>query len=563
MLALPIARRELLVLARAATTWKHRLLSSAAVFGFGIVFALIYHYAGQMVLNQAMRFLGVGLSLMCLFAGASLTADSIAEEKREGTLGLLFLTNLSPFEIVLGKLVAHAVVGFYTVLCALPLLSMSMIFGGMPLGDVLLYVISALNLLFFSAGVGLVASSICRDKKRANTLGSLIVLSFWMGMPLLALGLSSIGVPVWLTDAIGRLSVNLPHSFGIGFASLRPFTPTAWNLGWPHLLGWMLIGLTVWALPRHWQDQPPRQRRLLRDISKAISLGRPAARLKLRRRLLDRNAFMWLASRDRLQAAGAWLIFFSLMAIIGVNIYIGSGRLDLGLLIGIGIALSAGLQLAFSRAAGAQLLREYEQGTLELLLSTPLSAPEVLQGQFAAARRQYRTLFALTFLLLWTGIILLAQQGGRRQFGIASLAVYSGLFLLNFYAIGWVGMWAIMKAPDPKKASSNAFIFITILPGMIFGLIVSCGQFLNWLTGMRLSPGPELLLPLLFTLAFANCIYWLRRAKRELPQELRLFAFRRYTAQERLTLFGQLGRFAGRLLHRARAPRKKILLNSP
>ena len=36
-------------------------------------------------------------------------------------------------------------------------------------------------------------------------------------------------------------------------------------------------------------------------------------------------------------------------------------------------------------------------------------------------------------------------------------------------------------------------------------------------------------------LTFANCIYWLVRAKRELPEELRLFAFRRYMPQERLT----------------------------
>jgi hypothetical protein len=61
------------------------------------------------------------------------------------------------------------------------------------------------------------------------------------------------------------------------------------------------------------------------------------------------------------------------------------------------------------------------------------------------------------------------------------------------------------------------------------------------------------LLPLLFVLAFANCIYWLLRAKRELPQELRLFAFRRYTAREPVTLFGQIGKLAGRWLHRARA----------
>src|SRR5687767_11398860 len=170
-LALPIARRELLVLSRAATTWRNRLTISAAVYLFGVIFALMYHYLGQIALSQVMRLIGVGLSLMCLFTGVSLTADSIAQEKRAGTLGLLFLTNLSPMEIVLGKLVAHSVLGFYTVLCALPLLSMSMIFGGMRFADVLLYLVLALNLLFFSAAVGLFASSLCRERKRANSIG--------------------------------------------------------------------------------------------------------------------------------------------------------------------------------------------------------------------------------------------------------------------------------------------------------------------------------------------------------------------------------------------------------
>src|SRR6185436_5640500 len=103
MVALPIAGRELLVLSRAATTWRNRLANSGVIVLCGIGFAVLYHYAGQIGLAQAMRLIGVGLSIMCLFAGVSLTADAIAEEKRAGTLGLLFLTHLTPFAVVLGK----------------------------------------------------------------------------------------------------------------------------------------------------------------------------------------------------------------------------------------------------------------------------------------------------------------------------------------------------------------------------------------------------------------------------------------------------------------------------
>ena len=43
---------------------------------------------------------------LCLLAGVLLTADCLSEEKREGTLGLLFLTDLKGYDVVLGKFMA-------------------------------------------------------------------------------------------------------------------------------------------------------------------------------------------------------------------------------------------------------------------------------------------------------------------------------------------------------------------------------------------------------------------------------------------------------------------------
>src|SRR5256885_5281345 len=49
----------------------------------------------------------------CLFIGARLTADCLSEEKREGTLGLLFLTDLKGYDVVFGKLAATSVNSIY------------------------------------------------------------------------------------------------------------------------------------------------------------------------------------------------------------------------------------------------------------------------------------------------------------------------------------------------------------------------------------------------------------------------------------------------------------------
>src|SRR5437762_6345486 len=49
----------------------------------------------------------------CLFIGARLTADCLSEEKRDGTLGLLFLTDLKGYDVVFGKLAATSVNSIY------------------------------------------------------------------------------------------------------------------------------------------------------------------------------------------------------------------------------------------------------------------------------------------------------------------------------------------------------------------------------------------------------------------------------------------------------------------
>jgi ABC-type Na+ efflux pump permease subunit len=65
-----------------------------------------------------------GLQLLyCLVYGRRATADSISHEKREGTLGLLFLTDLKGHDIVLGKLAATSLRGFYGLLAVFPVLA--------------------------------------------------------------------------------------------------------------------------------------------------------------------------------------------------------------------------------------------------------------------------------------------------------------------------------------------------------------------------------------------------------------------------------------------------------
>jgi ABC-type transport system involved in cytochrome c biogenesis permease component len=68
--------------------------------------------------------------LYCLGHGRRSTADCLSEEKREGTLGLLFLTDLKGADIVLGKLAATSMRGFYGFLAVFPVLAIPLLLGG-------------------------------------------------------------------------------------------------------------------------------------------------------------------------------------------------------------------------------------------------------------------------------------------------------------------------------------------------------------------------------------------------------------------------------------------------
>jgi ABC-type transport system involved in multi-copper enzyme maturation permease subunit len=127
--------------------WRAQLalfFCTAAVIGIGVFLlqtkflSLRGHYHTAMELNEAMagvgrhlfRWLTVLESGLILFLMPLLTAGAIGRERRQGTLESLLLTRFSALEIVTGKLAGTA--GFFALvlLCALPVLAIGFLYGG-------------------------------------------------------------------------------------------------------------------------------------------------------------------------------------------------------------------------------------------------------------------------------------------------------------------------------------------------------------------------------------------------------------------------------------------------
>src|SRR5262245_10869138 len=85
--------------------------------------------------SDVFYFTAWGGFILSMFEGLRATADSISIERREGTLGLLLLTDLTGREIVIGKVAAASVQSLMTVVAVLPAFALPLLAGGVTGGE--------------------------------------------------------------------------------------------------------------------------------------------------------------------------------------------------------------------------------------------------------------------------------------------------------------------------------------------------------------------------------------------------------------------------------------------
>src|SRR6266581_487332 len=170
MSVLPIVRRELRVAARKRSTFWLRVVSAitAVVLGSGCLLMGGWQGVGTAQMGSILFY---ALAWTCLAAalGAGLffTSDSLSEEKREGTLGFLFLTDLRGYDVVAGKLLATSLRAFFPLLAFFPIVAVTLLMGGVAGAQFWKTSVALLNALFFSLAAGMFVSAISRDSQKA------------------------------------------------------------------------------------------------------------------------------------------------------------------------------------------------------------------------------------------------------------------------------------------------------------------------------------------------------------------------------------------------------------
>jgi ABC-2 family transporter protein len=449
---LPIIDRELRARARAKATYWTRL----AVGLLGVLICLPQlalstsgtpGAAGRFSFNAIVA---AGFLLCC--GACLLTADSISGERRDGTLGLLFLTRVRGADVLAGKLGSVGISSLGALMALLPVLMFPVLAGGVAGGETFRIGLALINTLFFAQAAGLCASAARSDRFQAvrralalvgtALLGPVLLQGFLLKElwpPLLSLPSPLVQV-LCARDAAYRAS---PRLFWISF-------------GLVNLASWGLLIRANFVLRRSLCEREKTPSSTAREGS--VPEVSPMARDR-RWQGGEANPIEWLIERQRVNGA-VWALGTIGLAFSGwVRLVRGSGGIP-------GFAaswLSAWPLGAASGLLGAAiiawvasrcLVEARRTRELELLLTTPMGAAGLISEQWRMLNRLFPWVVLVMQLPIWLQAVM--AMSSFRSPSAPSLELWWLLCMANTFvgalALCRVGLWLGMRARGTASA---------------------------------------------------------------------------------------------------------------
>lgn len=461
---LPIVQRELRVGARRKATYRFRVFSALAAILFAgalLLLAEVTYSRGSVGMWMFYTLAGAAF-LYCLFAGLRNTADCLSEEKRAGTLGLLFLTDLRGYDVVFGKFAATSLSSFYGLLAVFPPLGIPLVMGGVTVGEFWRLMLVLLVTLFFSLTAGLLVSSLTRDARHA-----------WGGTALLT-GVFAI-VP-WAVDFLPIPGVlKLPVSPVCAFMGMVDGSySVSPGYFWGAVTSLLVLGTGFLVaasliLPRAWHERAEgaAQGAAVRWSKRIIREPTPQEKAA-RKRLLDVNPVVWLAARGEGQRVMVWVAVLA-GSLLGVGLWVVvmvSKSSPISILV-VFMLLHLSLSLWLATEACSVFASARDSGALELLLCTPLPMREILQGHLVGLTRAFQrpliVLLAVEAVLLFAYIVVEGRSGtapDKLLFPVIAAGMFSAIAVMDLFAVARYGMWAGLVSKKPGRALARTILVV-------------------------------------------------------------------------------------------------------
>lgn len=481
MMLLPVIERELRAQARLGFTYGMRVIAAAALLGACVVFALARGLMPQ-IGAELFATLNCLLVVSLWILVPLLCADSISRERREGTIGLLFLTPLKAREIVLAKSLVHGIRAMTVFLAALPMMTICFLLGGVTWREAALCGMVNFCCICWALAAGILASSAAKQWVRSLLLTAGMAGCFSTAMILLhgiflvaSLGGDSgfhLPFPYSMWDWKRALEYNssqvvLPVGFfaitdfdawwGMTFGTLTHASQRAWLLAEAAMALFsilMLLGVvwvSAWNLRRTWQEEPPSTQRVWLEQKLAQPIIAPRFLHRWLRRKLERNPIGWLEQRTwsgRLVTWGWFAVMISFYTFAFTNSSVAHLRDAVQMM------LSWMLTLIMAGTAAGSFQRERETKVLELLLVSPMTTSQIIWGRLRGLWGQFVAAFALLIVVwiymagvLWSGEMTLMPFFCGEFITLPVIGLYYSLKRKNFIAAFLWTLWTGVALP--------------------------------------------------------------------------------------------------------------------
>jgi ABC-type transport system involved in cytochrome c biogenesis permease component len=514
MKVLPVVGRELRAISRRPSAYWMR--SGSALVAFAAVgYVALIGAVGLSTASQGrdlFAILSYGAVAYCLLAGVRGTSDALSQEKREGTLGLLFLTDLKGYDVVLGKLVSVSINSIYGILAVAPPLALAFMLGGTNATQFVMMIVFLLNTLFFSLAVGILVSTFAQQDRPA--MGATLAIIFVnLVMPYgIAAAYSYGNLEIWEVMEPGFLLTSPAFAFWAitGSTLLRIyFDEVLLSLAFTNLAGWLCLVIASASIASRAHADAPRGKILawFARIRQQWAYGKAHRRRAIRSALLDRNAFAWLAGRDRLKQRYAWTFLFLLG---GLWLFMRWKAPEITEEWPVALFSLWFVHFFFKVWIGsevaARFIEDRRSNGLELLLTTPLKLRDFIQGERLALLSQFGLpLAAIVLLNIFAGLRAIDSSAFLIRSPEPIHFFYAGLIHLGFdlYAIHWVAIWRSLHLRGTNRTISQTIALIIFIPlaGWFF---IWQGSWLAFAISGRGGPSAEQIL-WIWTIF---CVFW-------------------------------------------------------
>jgi ABC-type transport system involved in multi-copper enzyme maturation permease subunit len=478
MMLFPIVERELRVASRRAMTFWLRLISAivAVIIAWG-VFVIIESVPGGIGV-QAGKPLFVMLTWMAfvatLCAGMFFTADCLSEEKRDGTLGFLFLTDLRGYDVVFGKLIGTLCRCTFALIAIFPVLGCTLLMGGVDPGEFWRTILCLVHTLFFSLAAGMLISSLSKHALKALAATIVLILLFSGGTLLLDSGWAEFN----RTTFKPFFSFASPAFLFWNAGNWSPYFRTAFAVN--QIVAWLMLAATCLLIPWTWQEKSKRGRGETWTFINRLRFGSERRRARVREKTMDPNPTTWLVCRERMQSLimwgiallvvgwcllAAWMEETSMFEIVGWRV--------------VNWVATAVMCLWVTSQASQFFADARRSWLLDLMLTTPMEARTIAPGAWRGLLRMFGLpvliVLAVSFLsqvfsMDGSGWMFTGGDHGpiaKWIFVIGSACCVLIKSLANFLALAWFAMWMGLISRNGLLGTLKTILLVQVVPWML------------------------------------------------------------------------------------------------